>query len=162
MNTNKTDFSKYTTCRKYDGCHPIIADALQQKNPVYLLCLVWNENKEHAQLFYIVDYEDRGYKTRYGISFDNAEPKKKGRAIYVRNREFIEGWLKARGCVVCDNGCSSNCNICYAECPMFNSNMFYYCSKKLPSDGFGFLWHPDWLIEKEDETTPDSYIVRDE
>ena len=56
----------YTTRRKYDGCHPVIAKGLQQENPIFLLCRIWDD--DHSSIGGIVtEYKKERYK--YGVYY---------------------------------------------------------------------------------------------
>ena len=140
---NEINFSNYTTRRKYDGCHPVIAKGLQQENPIFLLCRVWDDCTSNEWI--VTDYKRGRYKAG-GLWWDHAEPiKKKKKVLYVKGADYLNGWFKGRKCEFNIDG---SCSICRGSgCPGIIPDMWNYCGKPKP---YNYDYHPDWLEEREE------------
>ena len=133
----------------FTGCHPVIAAAL--KKGLSIKCKVWDNECDVICIENVIAFR-KGFAYEYICSFGNcfkhAEPIKK-KVIYVKSLEFMQGWIKAKGCKFHDNGdCIRSClnwDIHDTErCPTLIKSMLDYCGKEKPNR---YTWHPDWLEE---------------
>ena len=139
--SNEINFSDYTTQRKYDDCHPVIAKGLQQKNPIFLLCKVWDGLQENNIYKWVVLAYNQGRYLANGLWWDHAEPvKKEKKVLYVKSVEDILSWLQTN---------DYKLEFSYFEDPAQNIDilfeMFKYCGQKKPDE---YTWLPEWLEER--------------
>jgi hypothetical protein len=143
------NLNDYETKDKYEGCNPVIAEALKQGMDID--CMVWDFDKAYAERKTVIGYglfnDGCCY---YTIAFSdivrrNAEPiRKKKKRVIVRSEKYIRGWLKGKEYERDDKKLlySNGVDLCFME-PMFS-----YCGRK--PDINKYDWHPDWLEEVEE------------
>jgi hypothetical protein len=139
---SEINLNDYETRDKYEGCHPVIAEAL--KNNRNAICRVWCDNDNKKEILEIKHYSRGVYYTDGQGSYTMAEPiRKKKKRVVVRSEEYIRAWLDVNGY---KETADSEYFLKKSEIA-FNNSMFIHCGKNKPDH---HVWHPDWLEEVEE------------
>lgn len=148
---SKINLDDYYTIDKYEGCHPVIAEALRQGKAIE--CRVWDHNEREPTSFvrrHIVGYFTGvvyPYATATNIGYKHAEPiRKKTKKTFVKKASEIMRWLEDNGAVIDAEGDWRVKDSSPILPAFFVTTMWQYCGEE---PGTGYNWHPDWLEEKE-------------
>ena len=148
---DKMNLSDYVTKDKYEGCDPVIAEALKQGKHIKV-----QSNKTGKEYFvtdFIADvtpYVVVSVEGKHQDWLSEVTPiKQKKKVKYVKPFSEIVKWFESVGYTYSDDRFVSELrtNELVFGLGVFNFDMIPYCGKKFNSDA-KWIWREEWLEER--------------